>query len=127
MRHFTSISWLRPIWCAVIAAKSLATASPAAEPAPVDFARAIRPVLGKYCLDCHSTARHKGDLDLEAFGSTAEVARQPRVWQGVVEQVAGGEMPPKDKPQPGSAEREQFLADIGAMLDAIARLSSRPA
>jgi hypothetical protein len=67
---------------------------------PRFFEQQIRPVLTKYCLGCHSTEKQKGDLDLERFQSLAEVLRHPKVWQGVAEQLALGEMPPKEKPQP---------------------------
>jgi hypothetical protein len=85
-----------------------------------DYAASARPILKEYCLGCHSTEKHKGDLDLERFTSFAEVLKHPRVWQGVVEQIGLGEMPPKDKPQPAPAEREQLLAWVNAALDAAA-------
>src|SRR4051812_14413642 len=38
-----------------------------------DFEKEIRPILSEYCNKCHSTAKQKGDLDLERFTSSAEV------------------------------------------------------
>ncbi len=81
------------------------------------FETRIRPLLKQYCLDCHSTQKHKGDLDLERFDSAAEVVRRPRVWQGVVEQIGLGEMPPKEKPQLTLAEREELLGWVASALD----------
>jgi hypothetical protein len=85
------------------------------------FAEQIRPLLSEYCLKCHSTEKHKGDLDLERFTSLSEVLRHPKVWQGVVEQLGTGEMPPKDKPQPTAEQRERLLTWAGAVLDDVAR------
>ena len=65
--------------------------------------------------------KHKGDLDLESVNRWAEVQRHPKTWQGVAEQLANGEMPPKDKPQPAPAEREALLTAVNAMLDEVAR------
>ncbi|HEY0551916.1 MAG TPA: c-type cytochrome domain-containing protein, partial [Verrucomicrobiae bacterium] len=65
-----------------------------------NFEREIRPLLKEYCLGCHSTEKHTGDLDLERFTSLSEVMKHPKAWQGVVEQMGLGEMPPKEKPQP---------------------------
>src|SRR5262245_58728228 len=65
-----------------------------------DFRSRIQPMLQEYCLKCHSTEKHKGDLDLERFSSLDEVMKHPKVWQAVAEQLANSEMPPKDKPQP---------------------------
>jgi len=60
--------------------------------------------LTEYCLRCHSTEKHKGDLDLERFNSLAEVKRHPKVWQAVVEQLANDEMPPETSPNCASGE-----------------------
>ncbi|MFM7103279.1 MAG: DUF1587 domain-containing protein, partial [Verrucomicrobiota bacterium] len=97
------------------------TASAAERPAVSAFAPEIRPLLQRYCLDCHSTARQKGDLDLERFASLAQAREAAGVWQGVSEQVASGEMPPKDKPQPTSAERELLTGWVDALLDDLAQ------
>ncbi|MBC8001739.1 MAG: DUF1587 domain-containing protein, partial [Opitutaceae bacterium] len=85
------------------------------------FEKNVRPMLKEYCLGCHSTEKQKGDLDLERFSSLNEVLKHPKVWQGVVEQMDLGEMPPKDKPQPTATERERFLNGVNAMLDQAAR------
>ena len=74
----------------------------------------IQPLVKQYCLGCHSTEKHKGDFDLERFTSADEVLKHPKVWQSVVEQLALGEMPPKEKPQPTPAERERLLAWVNA-------------
>ncbi|MBI4604996.1 MAG: DUF1592 domain-containing protein [Planctomycetes bacterium] len=85
-----------------------------------DFQGAIRPLLGRYCLGCHSTEKHRGDLDLERFSSFQEVSRDPRVWQRVVEQLSLDEMPPKEKPQPTPAELGRLLGWVNGALDEIA-------
>src|SRR5262245_42703427 len=59
------------------------------------YSQQIRPTVQEYCLGCHSTEKHKGDLDLERFVSLQEVLKHPKVWQGVIEQLSLGEMPPK--------------------------------
>src|SRR5438552_4332372 len=85
-----------------------------------DYEKEIRPLLKEFCLGCHSTEKHKGDLDLERFTSLSEVMKQPKVWQGVVEQISLGEMPPKEKPQPAEAQRVQLLGWANAVLDDVA-------
>jgi hypothetical protein len=88
---------------------------------PEFFDKSIRPLLNDYCLKCHSTEKHKGDLDLEHFSSFSEVKRHPKVWQTVAEQLANNEMPPKEKPQPSSTEKERLSKWVHAVLDDIAR------
>ncbi|MEI6343532.1 MAG: DUF1592 domain-containing protein [Verrucomicrobiota bacterium] len=79
----------------------------------------VRPVLKEFCLGCHSTEKHKGDLDLERLLVGGEHRRDTRVWESVIEQVELGEMPPKDKPQPGEAARARLLGWCRALIDEV--------
>lgn len=86
-----------------------------------EFGTFVRPLATEFCFGCHSTEKHKGDLDLERVASLKGVLKEPKIWQKVVEQVDLGEMPPKEKPQPSSAQRQKFLTWINAALDEAAR------
>src|SRR6266536_2550695 len=85
-----------------------------------DYEKEIRPLFKEFCLGCHSTEKHKGDLDLERFMSLGEVMKHPKVWQAVVEQLSLGEMPPKEKPEPAEAQRARLLGWANGVLDEIA-------
>lgn len=87
---------------------------------PAEFA-AVRPLVQKYCLGCHSTAALKGGLDLERFAGIADVRKDLKVWQASLEMLDAGEMPPKGKPQPTAAERGRIAGWIRAVIDAEAR------
>src|SRR6266498_5510270 len=89
-----------------------------------NYEKEIRPLLKEFCLGCHSTEKHKGDLDLERFTSLGEVRKHPKVWQAVVEQISLGEMPPKEKPQPAEAQRGRLLGWANGVLDNIALASA---
>ena len=73
------------------------------------FEQSIQPVLEEHCLNCHSAAKQKGDLDLERFSSVAEIKKHPMIWQGVLEQIQTGEMPPKKEPLLSAAEKKLLL------------------
>ena len=92
-----------------------------AEPSPAnlekDFSDGVRPLVQQYCLGCHSTEKHKGDMDLERFATFNDVLKHPKPWQQVIEQLTLGEMPPKGKPAPAPAERERLLAWVNQALD----------
>ncbi|MBC8326136.1 MAG: DUF1592 domain-containing protein [Verrucomicrobia subdivision 3 bacterium] len=75
-------------------------------------------MLKKFCLDCHSTEKEKGELDLERFGTLAKVRAAPKVWVKVVEMIEDGEMPPKKEAQFSAAERKAFLGWVKNYLDA---------
>ena len=110
---------MRSLIYKMLAAAAIVAASATAHGANLapDFEGDAHPLLTKYCLGCHSTEKHKGDLDLERFSSLSEVMKHPKVWQSVLEQLGLGEMPPKEKPQPTPAERERLLAWVGSALD----------
>jgi len=85
------------------------------------FTEDVLPLVKTYCVDCHSTEKQKGELDLERFTSLSEVVKHPGPWQSVAEQLADREMPPKDEPQPTDAERRRLLDGVNALLDAAAQ------
>jgi hypothetical protein len=89
--------------------------------ASADYADAVLPVMKKYCLGCHSTQAKKGSLDLERFATVADIRKDLKVWQSVIEQVEAGEMPPKERPQLTAAEKNQFLRWVREFLDAEAK------
>lgn len=65
---------------------------------------AIRPLVQKYCVQCHGPENQKSDLRLDRL---AEL--EAGTFETVYEQLAGGLMPPDDQPQPTAAERASFM------------------
>ena len=45
-------------------------------------------------LDCHSTEKQKGELDLEAFMQLQPIDQPASIWESIIEQIEVGEMPP---------------------------------
>ncbi len=88
---------------------------------PALFDKTIRPMVKEYCLGCHSTEKHKGDVDFEHVTTLSELMKHPKVWQTAVEQLLLGEMPPRDKPQPTPADRERLVNSIEVVLDEAAK------
>ena len=52
-----------------------------------DYADKILPILKDSCLNCHSTKKQKGDVDLEQFATVADIRRSPKAWEAVLEQM----------------------------------------
>jgi hypothetical protein len=90
----------------------LVTASANAAEMPAE----VRAVFTSHCLNCHSTEKQKGELDLE----TSDIAKDPQVWENVIDQILHGEMPPKKEKQPSEAEKEQLLGWVRGTLDDLA-------
>ena len=80
------------------------------------FEQTIQPVLNRYCLNCHSTEKQKGDLDLEA----SDILKEPHIWENVLDQIELGEMPPKKEKQLSSEEKKQLTDWVRGTLDQIA-------
>ena len=107
-------SRLLPLFCVPFLAAQLF-----ADPSEI-FDKTIRTILADRCTACHSTKKQKGDLDLERFTSLAEVKRDPLVWQGVQEQLANNEMPPKKEPQLSAEQKATLVKWVQATLDEVA-------
>ncbi|MCB1276851.1 DUF1592 domain-containing protein [Prosthecobacter sp.] len=80
----------------------------------------MRAVLKTRCLNCHSTAKQKGDLDLE----TSDIHKEPHVWENVLDQIAMGEMPPKKEKPLSAEEKTQLVGWVRGTLDQIALASA---
>ena len=84
----------------------------------VQYARAVRPLLSRFCLECHSTKRKKGDLDLQRFATLKHVRRATKVWIKLAEMLDNREMPPKNSKQPSSEQRKTLRAWVERYLHA---------
>ncbi|MGZ8898941.1 MAG: DUF1592 domain-containing protein [Limisphaerales bacterium] len=113
MKAFTSVA-------VFILLSSAWTTTAASADLDKDFLTQIQPLFSQYCLSCHSTEKQKGELDLERFTSLKEAQNEPDIWKQIIEQVSLGEMPPADKVQPGSDERQRLISWAEALLDKVA-------
>ncbi len=78
-------------------------AVPAAEKHGLEFLRF-------YCVDCHDPPRPKGGLDLSIYDSVDRLVADALDWEGHLQRVRDGEMPPDDEdvPLPSVDERRDF-------------------
>ncbi|HYE18415.1 MAG TPA: DUF1587 domain-containing protein, partial [Tepidisphaeraceae bacterium] len=78
-------------------------------PVGTTFDKSVRPLLVKYCFNCHDADDPRGDVSLDHFKGEHVVEQDPKVWRTVLNQVAEHVMPPKAKAQPTPAERELIV------------------
>ncbi|MCB1203154.1 MAG: DUF1587 domain-containing protein, partial [Verrucomicrobiae bacterium] len=76
----------------------------------------VRALFSRKCLNCHSTEKHKGDLDLER----AQIGGDGHVWEMVVEQIELGEMPPKKETPLTTTEEKMLVGWVKGTLHDIA-------
>ena len=77
----------------------------------------VRPLLTKYCVQCHGGAKPKADLALDIYRDAASVAKAREIWESVLENVRTHAMPPEKSPAPTQAERDQACRWIEAELE----------
>lgn len=72
------------------------------------YESSVRPLLAKYCVDCHGPNAQEADIDFAKIDSMAGVRKEPKTWQKALVVLANGDMPPPDSPRPTDAERAQL-------------------
>lgn len=72
----------------------------------------IRPLFAKHCLACHGTEKPKGDLRLDQLSADLSDTATRDKWSAVLERLAAGEMPPKEKPRPPEQDVRLILDSV---------------
>jgi len=72
--------------------------------------------LTKYCLECHGAEKQKGDYRFDTLGTDLTNLRTLEIWQGVLDQLNLGAMPPKDRPQPRFDATAKVIQSLTATL-----------
>ncbi len=99
---------LSTVWrigCASAALLLVHGVAGAKEPAAaLEYQRDVRPLLEKYCYDCHGGGASEGDLELDQFEDLASAIEQPQLWWNVLKNVRSSVMPPASEPRPTADE-----------------------
>ncbi len=105
-----TILWAPAFACALSGPRiSLFADEPTTAQLSASYTAEIRPLMERYCYDCHGTAGTvEGDINLSMMENWDDVAKHSKVWQKVSEMLGNGLMPPQDAEQPTLAEREQL-------------------
>jgi hypothetical protein len=84
-----------------------------------EFEATARPLFQKYCVECHGGKKTKADIDLAAFKTEAGLPSDQQLLLDVVAQLESYAMPPeKAEPLPDAA-RQQLIASLTQLIDAI--------
>lgn len=83
------------------------------------FEMDVKPILEKYCVDCHSGGdQAKGEVDLSTMTSMNFAARFEH-WESTINRVKNHEMPPEDSPQPTDEERQRLFKWYQARINSV--------
>jgi hypothetical protein len=75
----------------------------------IDFATHIRPLLERYCWDCHNEGNSEGNISFEAIAKEKGDASHNDVWWNALKNVRSGIMPPPGSERLSDSEK-QILA-----------------
>ncbi len=103
-------------WCGIVLLLSTSVVQAAPPPPTVltadrkHFEDELRPLLAKYCLNCHSGEKPKGALRLDNIQLDLADGPARAHWASIVERLRAGEMPPEESPRPTEKEIEALTA-----------------
>ncbi|MCE9529155.1 MAG: DUF1592 domain-containing protein [Planctomycetales bacterium] len=77
----------------------------------------IQPLMAKYCYDCHGGAKTEGDLSLVEFKNPAQILKERKRWNVLLQKVDTGAMPLEEaKLHPSKEERKAIVDWLAAAL-----------
>jgi hypothetical protein len=72
----------------------------------------LEPFLQQHCHECHGAEKQKGDIRFDTLGKDLTRAENLEIWQGMLDQLNLGEMPPKKQPQPKKTEVSEVVETL---------------
>ena len=76
----------------------------------------VRPFLKDYCLECHGSKEQKGDYRFGTLGFNLSDLETIETWQGILDQLNLGEMPPRENRQPPFEETAKIIKTLTPVL-----------
>ncbi len=74
------------------------------------FRNKIKPILARYCFDCHANGANEGGVELDKFNTDRELLTNRELWFKVLKYVRSDVMPPSQESHP-SAEQKRAILD----------------
>jgi len=107
---FSTIPFGRGVWAVGVFLLAFATRPATASDSHVveSYRKDIKPILVKYCFDCHADGNKKGNVSFDAFKSDEDLTGKRELWHAVLKNTRAHIMPPARKPRP-TAEEQQVL------------------
>lgn len=97
-------------------ATTVAAAPPEEKQPERTFEKELQPFLTSYCGDCHNDDLREGELSLDAYRTTQDIADDRQAWESIYDMVRIGAMPPSDGLQPTQQERDAAVKFLHAEL-----------
>jgi hypothetical protein len=72
------------------------------------FAADIKPLLEKYCYDCHGNGAKEGNRAFDELEAAGSLLNDPKLWSLMMQNVRAGVMPPEGSARPSPEEFKQI-------------------
>ena len=69
----------------------------------------LAPFLSEHCISCHGPEKQKGEIRFDTLGKDLSKVQNLEIWQGMLDQLNLGQMPPKKEPQPTRDETKRAI------------------
>ena len=69
----------------------------------------LTPFLSEHCISCHGPEKQKGEIRFDTLGKDLSKVQNLEIWQGMLDQLNLGQMPPKKQPQPTHDEAKMAI------------------
>jgi hypothetical protein len=86
-----------------------------------EFTANVRPILVKYCVECHSKELTEAEINLDQFTEFPQLAAHVEDWLKVRVMLKTRQMPPKESKQPNDGEYRQLETWVQTFLAAEAK------
>ena len=81
------------------------------------YADTVQPFLDTYCISCHGPDKQKGDRRYDTLTNDFRDSESIILWQDIADLMNLGDMPPEEKKQPGTRERQKVIDWITGRLE----------
>ena len=84
-----------------------------------EYESKVKPILNKYCFECHGPKKQKGKIRLDDFSVNLYNDQVSETWHDVLDLMNTGEMPPEDEKQPTLKELDVVTSWLTKELKAV--------
>ncbi len=81
----------------------------ATEPLLASYEKQVRPLIQKYCVDCHGAEKPDGNVRLDEGQDVDKLLADKQLWWRVLKNVRAEMMPPASADQPEAQERRELI------------------
>jgi len=76
----------------------------------------LRPFLKQYCYECHGARKQENEKRFDSLGVDLSKPQTLAAWQGILDQLNLGDMPPEGAPRPPATEVERMVEVLTSRL-----------